>query len=232
MFKSLCTFWKEHHVKTPKDIFSLRSFQLRLKTVTPEEKCQCINYSFLFVGSLYVPVCVLSRVLLYVTPWTIAHQDPLSMKFSRQEYRSGLPFSPPGDLSDIGMEPMSLMSIALAGRFFTTGATWEAMYIYAHTHIYIYMVVVVQSLSHVRFFATPWTAACQASLSISTSRSLLKLMSIDLVMPSNHLILCCPFLLLASIFPSIRVFSNESALCIRWPKYWSFSFNISPSNEY
>ena len=76
------------------------------------------------------------------------------------------------------------------------------------------MVVVVQSLSHVRFFATPWTAACQASLSISTSRSLLKLMSIDLVMPSNHLILCCPFLLLASIFPSIRVFSKVSALCI------------------
>ena len=79
---------------------------------------------------------------------------------------------------------------------------------------------------------TPWTAAHQASLSITNSRSLLKLMSIEMVMPSNHHILCCPLLLLSSIFPSIRVFSNESVLCIRWPKYWSFSFSISPSNEY
>ena len=89
----------------------------------------------------------------------------------------------------------------------------------------------VQSLSHVQLFMTPWTAACQASLSITNSRSLLKLMSIELVMPSNHLILCCSLLLLPSIFPSIRVFSKESVLCIRWPKYWSFSFSISPSNE-
>ena len=81
-------------------------------------------------------------------------------------------------------------------------------------------------------FATPWTAACQASLSITNSRSLLKLMSIESVMPSNHLILCRPLLLLPSIFPSIRVFSNESALHIRWPKYWRFSFSISPSNEH
>ena len=90
----------------------------------------------------------------------------------------------------------------------------------------------VQSLSHVRLFATPRTAARQASLSITNSQSLLKLMSIELVMPSNHLILCCPLLLLPLIFPSIRVFSNESVLHIRWPKYWSFSFNISPTNEY
>ena len=88
----------------------------------------------------------------------------------------------------------------------------------------------VQSLSHVRLFATPWTAPCQASLSIPNSRSLLKLMSIESVMPSNHLILCHPLLLQPSIFPSIRVFSNESVLHIRWSKYWSFS--ISPSNEY
>ena len=80
--------------------------------------------------------------------------------------------------------------------------------------------------------ATPWTAAHQASLSFTVSRSLLKLMSIESVMPSNHLILCYPLLLLPSVFPSIRVFSNESVLCLRWPKYWSFSFNISPSNEY
>ena len=90
----------------------------------------------------------------------------------------------------------------------------------------------VQSLSHVRLFVTPWMAARQASLSITNSRSLLKLMSIDSVMPSNHLILCHPLLLLPSIFPRIRVFSNESALCIRCPKYWSFSFSISPCNEH
>ena len=90
----------------------------------------------------------------------------------------------------------------------------------------------VQSLSHVRLFVTSWTAARQAFLSITNSRSPPKPISIVLVMPSNHLILCHPLLLLLSIFPSIRVFSNESALRIRWPKYWSFSFNISPSNEH
>ena len=90
----------------------------------------------------------------------------------------------------------------------------------------------VQLLSHVQFFVTPRTAPCQASLSITNSRSLFKPMSIETVMPSKHLIFCHPLLLLPSIFPSIRVFSNESVLCIRWPKYWSFSFSISPSNEY
>ena len=89
-----------------------------------------------------------------------------------------------------------------------------------------------QSLSHVQLFATPWTAACQASLSITNSRSLPKLVSTESVIPSNHLIFCCPLLLLPSIFPSIRVFSNKSVLHIRWPKYWSFSLNISPSKEY
>ena len=90
----------------------------------------------------------------------------------------------------------------------------------------------VQSLSHVRLFVTPWTEARQASLFITNSQSLLKLMSIELVMPSSHLILCRPLLLPPSIFPSIRVFSNESVLRIRWPNYWSFSFSISPSDEY
>ena len=90
----------------------------------------------------------------------------------------------------------------------------------------------VQFLSHVRLFVTPWTAARQASLSITNSQSLLKLTSIKSVMPSNHHILCCPLFLLPSVFPSIRVFSNESALPIKWPKYWSFSFSISPSSEY
>ena len=89
-----------------------------------------------------------------------------------------------------------------------------------------------QSLSHVWLFATPWTAAHQASLSITNSRRSLKLMSIKSMMLSSHLILCCPLLLLPSIFQSIRIFSNECALHIRWPKYWSFSFNISPSDEH
>ena len=90
----------------------------------------------------------------------------------------------------------------------------------------------VQSLSPVRLFATPWIAARQASLSVTNSQSLLKLMPIELVMPSSHLILCCPLLLLPPIPPSIRVFSTESTLHMRWPKYWSFSFSISPSNEH
>ena len=90
----------------------------------------------------------------------------------------------------------------------------------------------VHALSRIRLFVTSWTATCQASLSVTNSQSLLKLMSIKSVIPSKHLILCHPLLLLPSVFPTIRVFSNESALRIRWPKYWSFSFSISPSNEY
>ena len=93
-----------------------------------------------------------------------------------------------------------------------------------------YIYISVQSLSRVRLFATPWTAAHQASLSITNSQSLPKFMSIELVMSSNHLLLCCPLLLLPSIFPSIRVFSNKSVLHIRWPKYWSFSFKVFPIN--
>ena len=96
----------------------------------------------------------------------------------------------------------------------------------------LYLAFVVQSRSHVLLFVTPWTATCQASLSFTISQSLLKLMSIESVMPSNLLVLCYPLLLLPSIFPSIRVFSNELTLCIRQTKYWSFSFIISPSNEH
>ena len=91
---------------------------------------------------------------------------------------------------------------------------------------------IVQSLSYCQPFATPWTAACQASLSIINCRSLLELMSVESVMPSSHLILCCSLLLTPSIFPTIRVFSSESVFHIRWPKYWGFSFSLSPSNEY
>ena len=101
-----------------------------------------------------------------------------------------------------------------------------------HIYIYIMYISLVQLLSRGRLFASPWTAAHQASLSITNSHSLLKFMYIELVMPFNHLILAHPHLPLPSVFPSIRVFSNESVLCIRWPKYWSFSFSISPSNEY
>ena len=153
------------------------------------------------------------------TRWTIAHQAPLSMGFSRQEDWSGLPFASPGDLPNPGIEPRSCalhMVSCIEGRFFTERAVSSVKF---------------NLVSHVRFFATPWTAAHRASLSITNSWSLPKLMSIESVMPSNHLILCCCFLLPFSIFPSIRVFSNESALPIRWPKYWSFSFNISPSSE-
>ena len=100
----------------------------------------------------------------------------------------------------------------------------------SHLFLLFFTFVDVQSLSPVQLFATPWTAALQASLSFTTSLNLLKLMSIELVMPSNHLILCCPLLFLPSIFPNIRVFSNESPLRIKWPKYWSSSIN--PSNEY
>ena len=107
----------------------------------------------------------------------------------------------------------------------------SSVFSFAYKTNSIFMPVAVQSLSLVQLFVTPWTAALQASLSIANSQSLLKLMPIESVMPSNHLILCCPLLLPPSIFPSIRVFSNELALHIRWPKYWSFSFNISLSNE-
>ena len=96
----------------------------------------------------------------------------------------------------------------------------------------LFLYELVQSLNRVWLFVTPWTAARQASLSITNSQSLLKLMSIESVMPSNHLILCCALFLLPSFFPSIRVFSNESVLHLRWPKYWSFGFSIHPSNEY
>ena len=133
---------------------------------------------------------VLSCVQLFVAPWTIAHQAPLSMEFSRQDYWSGLPF---------------------------------------HTYLSL---ISVQPLCCVQLFATPWTAALQSSLSITNSWSLLKLRYIESVMPSSHLVLCHPLLLLTSIFASIRIFSNESVLHIRWPKNWHFSYSISPSKEY
>ena len=158
-------------------------------------------------------VCVLScfsHVQLFVAPRTAARQAPLSMGFSRQEYWSGLPCPPPGDLPNPGIEPESPVSPALAGRFFTTSVTGEAQY--THTHIHIH--VVVQSLSRVRLFATPRTAACQSSLSFSISRSLLELIPIESVMPSSHLLSVIPFsscllpFLASGAFPMSQLFAS------------------------
>ena len=131
--------------------------------------------------------------------------------------RSGLPFPSPGDLPDPGIKPRSP---ALQADSSTSEPPKKPHF------------SSVQSLSRVRLLSTPWTAARQASLSIINSWSLLRPMTIELVMPPNHLIFCHPRLLLPSIFPSIRGFSNESVLHIRWPKYWNFSFSISPSKEF
>ena len=146
------------------------------------------------------------------TSHTQSLATPLSMAFSRQEYWSGLPLPPPGDFSDPGIGPRLLH--------------WQVDSLPPAPHI------VVQSLRHVQLFGTPWTAAHQVSLSFTISQSLLKIMSVEWVRLSNRLILCCPLLLLPSILPRIRVFSNKSALHIRWPNYWSFSFSIGPSNGY
>ena len=176
------------------------------------------------------------------------------MGFPRQEYWSGMPFPSPGDRSNPGIEPVSLtlqvdslplihcvlfyfIPLFLYDGLFTALFCWYKFrflmtLFYLLNQVKILSVSSVQSLSHVQLFATPWTAARQASLSITNSQSLLNLMYIESVMLSNHLILCHHLLLLPSVLPSIRVFSSESVLHIRWPNYWSFSFSISPSNEY
>ena len=138
------------------------------------------------------------------------------------------------------LHPSCLQGSCLSYTAFFAGSNWHVHFLSGGrpppSHVFFLLNLQFSfpsyMLSHVRLFATPWTAACQASLSITNSWSLLKLMSIESVMPSSHLILCHPLLFLPSIFPSIRVFSSESVVCIRWPKYWSFSFSISPSNEY
>ena len=158
-----------------------------------------------------------SCVWFFATAWTVAHQAPLSMGFYREEPWNGLPCPPSGDLSDPGIEPTSLMVPALAGGFFTTIKTRMCCCLVA---------------KQCPTLVTPLTAAHQASFSVIISQSLPKFISNESVMPSNRLILCCPLHLLPSIFPSIRVFSNESTVHIRWPKYGSFSFSISPFKEY
>ena len=185
-----------------------------------------LSSSFIWLNNspLYVCMCMCCSVISNSLPpygWIVTLQAPLPIGFSQQEFWCGLPFPSPEGLPDPEIEPMSPM---LQADFFLL-SHWRNPLVH-------YMYVAVQSLSHVWHFVTPWTTACQASLSLTISRSLLKVMSIESVMPSNYLILCRPLLLPTSIFPSIRVFSNKLAIFIRWPKYWGFSLSISPSNEY
>ena len=196
------------------------------------------NFIINFIGVVYFMVLVCdihwtSSIWMYVYkissvvynsfhPLTIAYQAPLFMEFSRQEYWSGLPFPPPGDPPDPGIEPMSLMSPALATGVFTTSNTWEA-----HLNVSVQF-----SRSVVSNSLWPMNHSTPGPLSITNSQSPPKPLSIESVMPSSHLILCHPLLLLPPVPPSIRVFSNESTLLMRWPKYWSFSFSISPSSEH
>ena len=161
---------------------------------------------------------------LSATPRTVACQAPLSMGVLQASILEWVAIPSPRGSS----QPSDRTEVSrIAGRFFTIWRrAWQP------TPLFLPQFGSVQSLCHVQLFAIPWTAAPQASLSFTNTRSLLKLISIELVMPSNHLSLYHPLLLLPSVFPSIRVFSNESVLRIRWPKYWSFSFSISLSNEY
>ena len=153
----------------------------------------------------------------------MAHQAPLSRGFSRQECWSGLPYLLQEIFPMQGLNPSLLCLLHWQLESLPLVPLGKPSLAHQFSS--------VQLLSHARLFETPWTTACQASLSITNSWSLLILMSITSVMPSNHLIFCHP-LLLPSILPSIRVFSNESVLRIRWPKYWSFSFSIRPSNTH
>ena len=195
-----------------------------------------------------VKVKSLSPVWPWATPWTAAFQASPFMGFSRQEHWSGVPLPSPNLVLDIYLK--SICSFYWIKVFGTKIWILDIFLLLEyHTSILSQLpeqgktcvftnsctqpfVVAAQLLSSVRIFATPWTAAHQASLSFNTSQNLLKFMSIESVMPTSHLVLCCPILLLPSIFPSIRVLSSELALCIRWPKYWSFSFSISPYKEY
>ena len=177
------------------------------------------NFLFaLLLSQVHVNVCMLSRFTCFsgvqfcATLWTIACEAPLSMRFSRQEYWSGLPCPPPGDLPNPGIKPVSLRSLASAGMFFTTSTTQEALQVNRRN-----IVSSVQFSCSVRSdSATLWTAAQQASLSITNSWSLLKLMSIESVMPSNHLNLCRPLLLPPSIFPASGSFLFLQIILKNW----------------
>ena len=183
-----------------------------------------------------------SKIMSYLKILILGNSNPCGSDDEESTYSAGDPVSILESGRSLEKE-MATHSSILARRFHgqrnlagyspwvTKNQTWLIDYLFqclAHSAQFSS----VQSLSCVWLFAIPWTAVCQVSLSITNTQSLLKRMSIDLVMPSNCLILCHPLLLLPSIFPSLKVFSNESVLHIKWPKYWSFSFSISPSNEY
>ena len=243
---------------------------LSLILLNPFYQTFCLDFKYI----IFFIACVLScfsPVWLFAMLWIVACQVPLSMAFSRQEYWSGLPCSPPGDRPKLGMEPKSLMSPALVRvhakalqscltlsdpmDYSLPGSSvhrilqarileWgpmpspyigrQVLYHWCHLGSPTFLICCwcCCSVSQSSLFVTPWTAAYQTSLSFTISQRLVKLKSIESVIPSNNLVLYHPLLLLPSIFPSIRVFYNESALRIRCPEYWSFSFNISPSNEY
>ena len=164
--------------------------------------CQLL-YTFIQLPDSCVCAQSFTHVRPFVTLWTVVHQAPLSMRLSQQEYWNGF------NWCLLWRKTLGEVKLSLSLLFSS-----------------------VQSLSRLQFFATPWITARQASLSITNSQSSPKLMCIESVMPSSHLILCRPLFFLPPIPPSIRVFSSESTLRMRWPKYWSFSFNISPSTEH
>ena len=182
--------------------------------------------------------------LTLATLWTVVWQAPVSIRFSRQEYWSGLPFLFQGMFLTQGSNPcllhllywqedslpLSYLGNQVIAKYLLLIRSCFGLL--AMTSDFGSLLPLVQSLSSVWLLVTPWIAAYQASLFFTVTQSVLKPMSIESVMPSNHFILCHPLLLPPSIFPSIRVFFNESAPCIRWPRYWSFSISISPFNKY
>ena len=211
-------------------------------------KQHCLRWDILppYFFYAYEPSCF-SHVWLFTTLWTRTLQTPLSKGLSKREYWSVLPCLPKGIFATQGLNPW-LLSLLHWQMGYPTSAPWEAHsmclcaassvtsdsvqpYGLLPARLPVHQFSSVQSFSHVRLFVTPWTSACQAYLSITNSQSLLKLMSIESVMSSNYLILCHPLLLLPSVFPSIKVFSNESALHIRWPKYWSLARNLNLSTH-
>ena len=184
------------------------------------------------VSRYFSSVQLLSYIQLFVTPWTSAHESSLSITNSWSVSKlMSITWVMPSNWYPLLLPPSIFPSIKVFSNESVLCIRWPKYWAFSFS-ITSVQFSSVQSLSRVQLFATLWIAACQASLSITISRSSLRLTSIKSVMLSSHLILGCPLLLLPPIPPSIRVFSNESTLCMKWPKYWSFSFRLSPSNEY